>query len=86
MDPALVSVIGVVKDRQVSNPEEASNTPGVKAKKTKGSEVSNSRNERQEDRGTKREGEDEKASEVSTSRNERQEDRGTEREGVDEKA
>ena len=40
VDPALVSVMGVAKDRQDSNSEEASSTPVVKAKKNKSSEES----------------------------------------------
>ena len=42
--PALVSVMGLAKDRQDLNSEEASSTPGAKAKKTHGSEESNNRN------------------------------------------
>ena len=41
-----MSVLGVAKDRQDSNSEEASSTPGEKAKKTKSSEESSSRNEK----------------------------------------
>ena len=37
-------MLGVAKDRQDLNSEEASSTPGVKAKKTQSSEESNSRN------------------------------------------
>ena len=44
VDPALVSGLGVVKDRQDLNSEEASSTHGAKAKKTKSSEESSSRN------------------------------------------
>ena len=44
MDPASVSVLGVMKDRQDFNSEEASSTPGAKAKKIQSSEVSSSRN------------------------------------------
>ena len=44
MDPAFVSVLGVVKDRQDLNSKEASSTPGVKAKKTQSSEESSSSN------------------------------------------
>ena len=44
VDPALVSVLGVAKDRQDLNSEEVSSTPGAKAKKTKSSEESSSRN------------------------------------------
>ena len=42
VDPALASVLGVAKDRQDLNSEEASSTPGAKAKKS--SEESSSRN------------------------------------------
>ena len=37
-------MLGAVKDKQDLNPEEASSTPGVKAKKTQSSEESSSRN------------------------------------------
>ena len=43
VDPALVSVLGVVKDGQGLNSEEASCTPGAKAKKKPSSEESSSR-------------------------------------------
>ena len=43
MDPALVSVLGVAKDRQDLNSEEASSTPGAKAKKTQIAEMSSGR-------------------------------------------
>ena len=42
--PALVSMLGVVKDGQDLNSEEASSTPCVKAKKTQSSEDCSSRN------------------------------------------
>ena len=44
VDPALVSELGVAKYRQDLNSEEASSTPGVKAKKKQSSEESSSRN------------------------------------------
>ena len=39
VDPALVSVLGVAKDRQDLNSEEVSSTPGAKAKKTQIAEM-----------------------------------------------
>ena len=44
VEPALVSVLGIVKDRQDLNSVEANSSPGAKAKKTKSSEESSSRN------------------------------------------
>ena len=44
VDPALVSVLGVRKDRQDLNSEEVSSTPDLKAKKTQSSEESSIRN------------------------------------------
>ena len=44
MYPAFVSVMGVAKDRQDFNSEEASSNPGANAKKTHGSEESSKRN------------------------------------------
>ena len=43
VDPALVSVLGVAKDRQDLNSDEASSTPGAKAKKTQIAEISSGR-------------------------------------------
>ena len=44
MDPASVTILGVVKYGQSLNSEEASSTCGAKAKKKQSSEVSSSRN------------------------------------------
>ena len=43
LPPALVSVLGVAKDRQDLNSEEVSSTPGAKAKKTQIAEMSSGR-------------------------------------------
>ena len=51
-----MSVLGVAKDRLDFNSEEASSTPGAKAKKTQSSEESSSRNVK--DRNNQREGQD----------------------------
>ena len=49
VDPALVSVLGVVKDRQDLNSEEASSTPGVNAKKRPSSEESSNVKDKKND-------------------------------------
>ena len=56
VDTALVSVLGVAKDNQDLNLEEASSTPGAKAKKTHSSEQSSSRNAKDKKTDTKDEG------------------------------
>ena len=50
VNPASITVLGVVKDRQGLNPEKASSTPGAKVKKGGVSEESSSINvKKQED-------------------------------------